>query len=74
MMGNNSEHDNVKKIRTENKQNFFSRFMSKKYKCVIIWLVSMISMSEMIYLLLQKSDDLPIKAVLLKYLNVTGEY
>ena len=48
-----------------------SSFLSKKYKCVIIWLISIISVSEMIYLLLQKSSDSSVDNVIQRFLNIT---
>ena len=48
-----------------------SNFLSKKYKCVIIWLISIISVSEMMYLLIQKSSDTSIDNVIQRFLNIT---
>jgi len=52
-------------------KNCITKFLSRKYKCVIIWLISIISMSEMIYLILQKSSDTVLSEVFQKYLNIS---
>ncbi|MDP2793060.1 MAG: hypothetical protein Q8O25_03095 [Sulfurisoma sp.] len=46
-------------------------FLSRKYKCVVIWLISIISVSEMIYLLLQKTPDSSFENMINLFLNIT---
>jgi hypothetical protein len=46
-------------------------FMVKKYKCIIIWLFSVASIAEFIYLILEKNSEGKFLEVAQKYLNAT---
>lgn len=46
-------------------------FMVKKYKCIIIWLFSVASIAEFIYLILEKNYEGKFLEVAQKYLNAT---
>ena len=48
-----------------------STFLTRKYKCLIIWCISIISVTEMIYLLLQKTSDASVDNVIQRFLNIT---
>jgi len=72
MAGVNKENEKYNR-KNDGDESCFFRFMSKKYKCVIIWLISIISVSEAIYLTLQQPESSSIKTILLRYLNVTND-
>jgi hypothetical protein len=59
------------KIEIDEGEKCISNFLTKKYKCVIIWLISIISVSEMIYLLLEKSSDASVDTIIQRFLNIT---
>ena len=46
-------------------------FMVKKYKCIIIWLFSVASIAEFIYLILEKNSEGKFLEIAQKYLNAT---
>ena len=46
-------------------------FMVKKYKCIIIWLFSVASIAEFIYLILEKNSEGKFLEIAHKYLNAT---
>jgi glycerol-3-phosphate responsive antiterminator len=58
--------------KTENTTKF-ERFLAKKYKCIIIFLMSILSISEMMYLILQKNSSTLVTDVVAKYFNVTNK-
>ena len=47
-------------------ESCLTRFLHKKYKCIIIWMISIISMSQFLYLLLQNNYD----EILIKLLEI----
>jgi hypothetical protein len=49
----------------------FERFLSRKYKCFIIFIMTILSISEMIYLILQKDSNSVVSNLVEKYFNVT---
>jgi F0F1-type ATP synthase delta subunit len=46
-------------------------FMVKKYKCIIIWLFSVASISDFIYLILEKNSEGKFLEITQKYHNAT---
>ena len=54
-----------------NNDSCLTRFMRKKYKCIIIWLISIISMSQFLYLLIQSDYDNVVLKLLDIFLNRT---
>jgi hypothetical protein len=58
--------------KTPNKSKF-ERFLIKKYKCFIILIMSILSISEMVYLILQKNSNTLVSDVVAKYFNVTNK-
>lgn len=50
---------------------FFRKILFAKYKCVMLWLLSIISLTEFLYLFLQKTDDDIIRTFFIKYFNST---
>ena len=48
-------NDNEKKSQSSN-DGLFLRCMRKKYKCLLIWLLSIASLSQLLYLVLDKID------------------
>jgi len=73
MIGVNKENEKYTR-KNDGDESCFLKFMSRKYKCVIIWLMSIISVSEAIYLTMQQPESSAIKSILLKYLNVTNDF
>jgi hypothetical protein len=68
------ENSILKELGNNERRSCFERFLLKKYKCIIIWLISIISITELIYLLLEKSSDSVINDILNKYLNNTFNF
>ena len=79
--GNNTQKMNIHEIEAQIDKNFektgntsrFERFLAKKYKCLIIFIMSILSISEMIYLILQKNSSTLVSDVVAKYFNVTNK-
>ena len=79
--GNNTQKMNIHEIEAQIDKNFektghtsrFERFLAKKYKCFIILIMSILSISEMIYLILQKNSSTLVSDVVAKYFNVTNK-
>jgi hypothetical protein len=41
----------------ENRQSIYIRFFRKKYKCIIMWFLSIISISQLFVIILEKIDS-----------------
>lgn len=72
---------NINDIEAEIDKNFvknersscFERFLIRKYKCFIILVMSILSISEMIYLILQKNSNTLVSDIVEKYFNRTSD-
>jgi hypothetical protein len=62
-----------KKFEKNENNSKFERFLIKKYKCFIILIMSIVSISEMIYLILQKNSSTLVSDVVANYFNVTNK-
>jgi hypothetical protein len=62
-----------KKFEKNENTSRFERFLIKKYKCFIILIMSIVSISEMIYLILQKNSSTLVSDVVSNYFNVTNK-
>lgn len=62
-----------KKFEKNENTSRFERFLIKKYKCFIILIMSIVSISEMIYLILQKNSSTLVSDVVSSYFNVTNK-
>ena len=61
-------NDNEKNNQS-NKDGLFLRCMRKKYKCLLIWFLSIASLSQFLYLILDKIDVNILEAMLKKILQ-----
>jgi hypothetical protein len=61
----------IEKMTKKENSSRFERFLVRKYKCFIIFIMALLSISEMIYLVLQKNSDSFINDVIEKYFNAT---
>ena len=55
-------NDNEKKSQSGN-DGLFLRCMRKKYKCLLIWLLSIASLSQLLYLVLDKIDKNTLESI-----------
>jgi hypothetical protein len=70
---NNIEAQIDEKFEKNENTSKFERFLIKKYKCFIILIMSILSISEMIYLILQKNSNTLISDVVATYFNETNK-
>ena len=61
-------NDNERKSQSS-KDGLFLRCMRKKYKCLLIWLLSIASLSQFLYLVLDKIDGNILESILKKVLQ-----
>ena len=48
---------NETKTKEENSKSFFIRFCRKKYKCMLMWLLSIIAVSQLFIIIFEKVDE-----------------
>lgn len=70
---NNIEAQIDEKFGKNENTSKFERFLIKKYKCFIILIMSILSISEMIYLILQKNSNTLVSDVVATYFNETNK-
>lgn len=72
---NNMIHEFIKDVNTDNKSinnsNICTRFIQKKYKCIIIFLIFIVAFFEILNNILTKIDESTIKIILHNLFNVT---
>ena len=54
----------------EKSSNYCVRFLRKKYKCCLLWLLSIISFTQLIYIILDKIDNSLLQNIVIKLLNL----
>jgi hypothetical protein len=69
---NDIEAEIDKNFQKTEKTSCFERFLIRKYKCFIILIMTILSISEMIYLILQKNSSTHVNDIFEKYFNVTA--
>jgi hypothetical protein len=55
---------NETKKKEENSDSFFIRFCRKKYKCVFLWLLSIIAVSQLFIIIFDKIDSIILTKVI----------
>jgi hypothetical protein len=70
---NNIEAQIDEKFEKNENTSKFERFLIKKYKCFIILIMSILSISELIYLILQKNSNTLVSDVVATYFNGTNK-
>ena len=55
-----------------NNINFCKRFFRKKYKCCLLWLLTIISTTQLLYILLDKIDTSLIETLSKRFLDITN--
>ena len=65
-------NEEIKKNEIQN-DSLFVRFIRKKYKCIILWLLSIIAFSQLLVIIFEKVDENLLKKItkLLDYQNHT---
>ena len=48
---------NETKKKEDNSESFFIRFCRKKYKCILMWLLSIIAVSQLFIIIFEKVDE-----------------
>ena len=55
-----------------NNINFCTRFLRKKYKCCLLWLLTIISTTQLLYIILDKIDTSLIETLSKRFLDITN--
>ena len=55
----------------EKSPNFCVRFLRKKYKCCLLWLLSIISGTQLLYIILDKIDTRLLENMFVKFVNMS---
>lgn len=64
-------HNNINSNESINNDNICIRFIRKKFKCIIIFLLVIISISELMNNLLLRIDETTMKNFIQRFFNIT---
>ena len=56
-----------------NKTNCLTKFCRKKYKCCLLWLLTIISMTQLLYIILDKVDTRLFEALLVRFISLSSK-
>ena len=58
---------------SEKKEHCITRFCRKKYKCCLLWLLTIISMTQLAYIIFDKFDTNLLESMILRFLELSSK-
>ena len=55
-----------------NKANLCTRFLRKKYKCCLLWLLTIVSTTQLLYIIFDKIDTSLVENLAKRFLDMTN--